>query len=157
VQCDFWPSPIRGPHIIPTHRAPGAHVAPEAASWSCGASHLRRVSNRAGNFALLSGGDRSGKWGRMAKTVESEFYRRRRNFVVEAVRDAFPGIHVRDAWARRSGRGRWEFHYRTFLWAGQAAGANDATAKGWTAFLSEQGVAAYARRVNVPAQFAFVA
>ena len=93
----------------------------------------------------------------MAKTVESEFYRRRRNFVADAVRDAFPGIHVRDAWTRRCGPDRWEFHYRTFLWAGRAAGANDAAAQGWTGFMREQGVAAYARRVNAPVQFAFVA
>lgn len=33
----------------------------------------------------------------MAKTVESEFYRRRRNFVIDQLRDAFRGIRISEA------------------------------------------------------------
>ncbi len=92
----------------------------------------------------------------MAKTVESEFYRRRRNVVVEQVRDAFPGIFISAARARRCTRTEWEFRYGNFLWYGPAAGTNDAVAKGWLAYIYSHGE--HARQdVNVPAQFAFVA
>ena len=88
------------------------------------------------------------------RKIESEFQRRRRNFIIEQVRDAFPGICVAEGHAWRVGGDRWEFHYRTFLWCGQAAGANDATAKGWITFLRQQGVAGYARHVQAPRRFA---
>ncbi len=93
----------------------------------------------------------------MAKDPEMNQHRRRRNFVADEVRDRFRGIHVRDGRTRRIGPDRWEFTYRMFICRGRAANAYDATAKGWTAFMREQGVAGDARRVNVPAQFAFTA
>ncbi len=54
----------------------------------------------------------------MARTIknpETEFYRRRRNFVVEQVRDAIPGVCVSAARARRCTRTEWEFRYGNFL------------------------------------------
>jgi hypothetical protein len=90
------------------------------------------------------------------RKLDGEFHRRRRNLVVENVRDTFPGIRVSEAWLTRLGRGEWEFQYKWFYWVGPAAGANDATAKGWSAFLRQHGVAGYADAV-APGDLAFLA
>lgn len=78
-----------------------------------------------------------------AMSVYAAFERSLYQEVVKDVRKHVPGVRLREAWVWKAGRDHWEFHYGEFFWHGSASGAFEARAKGWSAYLTKQGVEGY--------------